>query len=74
MHMATKKQRLVVELDPAHVRQLKWVAMKHRITVTQLIGEYSCQAFFEEIPDGFDRAVALRAMADQERWTDVPFE
>ena len=72
--MASRKKRLVVELLPAHVNQLKWVAMKRRITVTELIGRWSCEVFCDEVPSHFDLREALRLIDDADNLSEIPFD
>ena len=80
MHMTyisadgAKKKRLVVSIDQRDLNQLKWVAMKRRVTLTQLIADYSNEVFAKELPDKWDQAVARRAMIDMEHASEIPFE
>lgn len=73
-HSPVKKKRLVLELLPSYINQLKWVAMKRRISVTHLIGAYSTDVFLSELPSNVDMREAMAAMADSEKWSEVPFE
>jgi hypothetical protein len=70
----SNKKRLVLELTPACINQLKWVAMKRRISVTHLIGAYSTDVFLSELPPGADARASMVAMADNDKWSEVPFE
>ena len=74
MHMVSRKKRLVVELLPAHINQLKWVAMKRRVSVTDLIGEWSCQLFVDEVPAHFDLQKALSLISESDDISKIPFD